>query len=83
MTINPVSLIIGNIEDRLKRLEENIGSVTDAIISFMPINEHIGVADSYYIYKRDMNDSFLLGTSKLGVDKIGDSRTPEELLCSG
>lgn len=83
MTINPVSLIIGNIEDRLKRLEDNIGSITDTIISFMSVEEDMGVSDSYYIYKRDVNDSFLLGTSHIGVDAIGDRRSAEVLLYSG
>lgn len=83
MMINPVSLIIGNIEDRLKRLEDNIGSITDTIISFMSVEEDMGVSDSYYIYKRDVNDSFLLGTSHIGVAAIGDRRSAEVLLYSG
>lgn len=83
MTINPVSLFIGNINDRLTRLEENIGSITDTIISFMTVDEDLGASDSYYIYKRDVNDSFLLGTSLVGVTPIGDRRSAEVLLYSG
>lgn len=81
--INRVSIFIGNINDRLKRLEDNIGSITDTIINFMSVNEDIGIDDSYYIYKRDVNDSFLLGTSNIGVDAIGDRRSAEVLLYSG
>ncbi len=72
---------IGNIESRLKRLEENIGSVTDTIVNFMAIEEEIGVSDSLKIYKRDVNDSFLVGTSKVG-DRIGDRRGQLTLLYS-
>ncbi len=73
---------IGDIESRLKRLEENIGSVTDEIINFMAIEEEIGVSDSLTIYKRDVNDSFLIGTHKVGVDEIGDRRGILTLLYS-
>lgn len=83
MTINPVSIIIGKIEDRLKRLEDNIGSLTDTILNFMSVDEEMGTTDTYYIYSRDVNDSFLLGTSNIGVDAIGDRRSTEVLLYSG
>jgi hypothetical protein len=73
---------IGDIETRLKRLEENIGSVTDTIINFLSIEEEIGVSDSLLIYKRDVNDSFLIGTSKVGIDEIGDRRSQPVLLYS-
>jgi len=81
--INPISIIIGNISTRLKRLEDNIGSVTDELLRFMQNEEEIGVTDTYAIYKRDVNDSFLLGTSTIGVSLIGDRRSQEELLYSG
>ena len=74
---------IGNIESRVKRLEENIGSVTDSIINFLSVEEEIGVSDSIEIYKRDVNTSFLVGTSKVGVDPIGDRRSVRVLLYSG
>jgi len=74
---------IGEIDTRLKRLEENIGSATDAVLRFLSIKENIEVTDMVYIYRRDMNDSFLLGTSKVGVDKLGDRRSAEILIWSG
>jgi Mg2+ and Co2+ transporter CorA len=73
---------IGDIESRLKRLEENIGSVTDVITNFMAIEEEIGISDSLTIYKRDVNDSFLIGTHKVGIDEIGDRRSAAVLLYS-
>jgi len=81
--INPVSLIIGDIQTRLKRLEDNIGSMSDSLLNFMSVEEELGLIDSYYIYKRDMNDSFILGTGRIGITPMGDKRSPEELLASG
>lgn len=80
---NPVAKFIGEINTRLKRLEENIGSATDSVLRFLSIKENIEITDTVYIYKRDMNDSFLVGTSKVGVDKVGDRRGVEILLWSG
>ena len=80
--INPVSKIIGNIETRLKRLEEQIGSTTDTILQFMAADEQIGNVDTYAIYSRNVNDSFLVGTSRAGVDRIGDRRDQPVLLYS-
>ena len=80
---NPVAKFIGEINIRLKRLEENIGSATDSVLRFLSIKENIEITDTVYIYKRDMNDSFLVGTSKVGVDKVGDRRGVETLLWSG
>lgn len=80
---NPIAKYINDIDTRLKRLEERIGSTTDAVLRFFSIKEKIGVTDTVYIYKRDVNDSFLLGTSKVGVDKLGDRRSAEVLLWSG
>lgn len=79
----PLAKFIGDIDTRLKRLEENIGSVTDAVLRFLSIKEQIEITDMVYIYKRDVNDSFLLGTSKVGVDKVGDRRGLQQLLWSG
>lgn len=80
---NPVAKFIGDIDTRLKRLEEDIGSATDAVLRFLSIKEGIEVTDTVYIYRRDMNDSFLLGTSKVGVDRLGDRRSAEVLVWSG
>lgn len=74
---------VGDINIRLKRLEEDIGSATDAVLRFMSIKEGIEVNDTVYIYKRDINDSFMLGTSRVGVDRVGDRRSAEVLLWSG
>lgn len=80
---NPIAQVIGAIDTRLKRLEESIGSVTDSVLRFLSIKEEMGLADTVYIYKRDVNDSFLVGTSRVGVDGIGDRRSAEVLLWSG
>jgi len=80
---NPLAKFVGDINTRLKRLEEDIGSVTDSILRFLSIKEKLGVTDKIYIYKRDMNDSFLVGTSRVGVDRLGDRRGAEVLLWSG
>jgi hypothetical protein len=77
-----MSGLLGNIETRLRRLEEQIGSITDSILQFMAVEEKIGFSDTYEIYSRDVNDSFLVGTSKVGVDKVGDRRDQPVLLYS-
>lgn len=81
--INPISGVFGNIETRLRRLEEQIGSATDSIMQFMAAEEKIGFTDTYAIYSRNVNDSFLVGTSRIGVDRIGDRRDQPVLLMSG
>lgn len=80
---NPLAKAIGDINTRLKRLEEDIGSATDDVLRFISIKEELGVTDTVYIYKRDVNDSFLLGKGKIGVDGVGDRRSAEVLLWSG
>lgn len=83
MPTNPLSKFINAIDTRLKRLEARIGSTTDAILNFISISEDIGVIDCVHIYKRDVNDSFLIGTSNIGVARIGDRRSQPVLLYSG
>jgi len=80
---NPIAKFVGDINTRLKRLEEDIGSATDAVLRFLSIKEGIEINDTVCIYKRDMNDSFLVGTSRVGVDRLGDRRSAEVLLWSG
>lgn len=82
-TTNSMEKFIVDIDARLKRLEENIGTATDAVLRFLSIKEEIGSADTVYIYKREMNDSFRLGISKVGIDKVGDRRSADILLWSG
>jgi hypothetical protein len=81
--MNPGTSFIDKLDDRLKRLEEAIGSATDTILNFMSTEEGVGVADYIYIYKRDVNTSFLLGHGILGVTLIGDRRSAPVLLYSG
>ena len=81
--MNSLVSIIGDLEIRLRRLEQQIGSATDELLQFMSVEEDVGVSETIYIYKRDVNDSFLIGTSKVGVDRIGDRRSQQELLYSG
>ena len=80
---NPLTKFIGDINTRVKRLEENIGSTADFVMRFLSISEEMALEDTVSIYKRDVNDSFLVGTSKVGVDKVGDRRSAEVLLWSG
>ncbi len=80
---NPLAKAIGDINTRVKRLEEDIGSATDSVLRFLSTKEDIGVADTVSIYKRDVNDSFLVGTSRVGVDGVGDRRGVEVLVWSG
>jgi len=83
MTTNPFIDAIGAINTRLKLLEEDIGSASDRVLRFLSLKEYLGAEDTVYIYKRDVNDSFLVGTSRVGVDKVGDRRSAEVLLWSG
>ena len=80
---NPLATFINNIDTRVKRLEECIGSATDTILSFMSIEEDIDVTDYLYIYKRDINTSFLIGHGIIGETAIGDRRGAPVLLYSG
>jgi hypothetical protein len=82
-TTDAVEQFIVELDIRLKRLESNIGTATDAVLKFLSVKEKIGCKDTVYIYKRDMNDSFLLGIGRVGIDEIGDRRSAEELLWSG
>ena len=81
--MKPLDKFVGDINIRLKRLEEDIGSATDSVLRFFSIKEGIEINDTVYIYKRDVNDSFLVGTSRVGVDRVGDRRGAEVLLWSG
>lgn len=83
MTPELIEQFIIGLDTRLKRLEENIGSATDTVLRFLAVKEEIGTKDIAYIYKRNMNNSFMLGTSKMGIDTIGDRRGAEVLLWSG
>lgn len=82
MTSKIEKFIVG-MDDRLKKLEEAIGSATDTILNFMSVTEEIGATDYIYIYKRDVNTSFLLGHGIIGVTLIGDRRSAAVLLYSG
>ena len=83
---NPLSVVINSIESRVKRLEENIGSVTDSILQIFVIHEKVVVTQTLKIYSRDVNSSFLLSTPTkaiLGVTPIGDRRGEKVLKYSG
>lgn len=80
---NPIAKVIGGIDTRLKRLEAAIGSATDTVLQFMSIREDIGVDEYLYIYKQNINDSFLVGHGIIGVTKIGDRRDAPVLLYAG
>lgn len=81
--MNPVAKFIGDIDTRLKRLEADIGSATDLVLQFLALREEIGTTDYIYIYKREVNTSFLLGHGIMGETTIGDRRSAPVLLYSG
>lgn len=78
-----IANVIGGIDTRLKRLEDAIGSATDYVLHFVSFGEDIGTDDYLYIYKRNVNTSFLLGHGILGVTPLGDRRDAPILLYSG
>lgn len=80
---NPIAKFVGDINTRLKRLEEDIGTTTDAVLRFISMKEEIGATDYIFIYKRDINTSFLLGHGIIGITPIGDRRGAPVLLYSG
>jgi len=84
--INPLSTVINSIESRVKRLEENIGSVTDSISQIFVIHENVTVTQTIAIYSRAVNSSFLLSTPTkaiLGKTPIGDRRSEKVLEYAG
>lgn len=74
---------IGDINTRLKRLENAIGSATDRVLQFMAISEKVAVTDYVTIYSKTMNDSFLVGRGVIGVTEIGDRSDMEVLVYAG
>lgn len=80
---NPIAKFVGDINTRLKRLEEDIGATTDSVMRFMSMKEEVGISDYIYIYKRDVNDSFLLGHGIIGVTPIGDRKSAPVLVYEG
>ena len=81
--VNPLAGVIGAIDTRLKRLEATIGSATDTVLRFMSIREDIGVDDYLYIYKQNVNTSFLIGHGTIGKTEIGDRRDAPALVYAG
>lgn len=75
--------IIEGINRRVKRLEEDIGKVTDVLLQFASFKEKTTFTDTTTIYSRNVNDSFLFGRGKFGVTKVGDRRSQAVLLYSG
>ena len=74
---------IGSLDTRIKRLESVIGSSTDKILRFISLNEELAVIDYLYIYKKTVNDSFIIGHGIIGVTEIGDRSDKEVLLYEG
>lgn len=65
---------IKDIESRVKRLEESITSKLAIVVNRIDIYEKTGVTDTLEIYSRVHNNTFYVGYSALGTDKIGDLR---------
>jgi len=83
---NPLSVVINSIDTRVKRLEEQIGSITDSILKIFVIHEDVVVTSTIKIYSRNVNSSFLLSTPTkaiLGKTQIGDRRSAKVLEYSG
>ena len=82
--MSDITDFIGGINNRVKKLEEVIGSVTDSLIHFLSFKEDITFTDTLIIKQTDINDSFLLGMEfpdagnyycHLGVTPLGERRT--------
>lgn len=69
--------LIGDLNARIKRLEDNIGSVSDRFAQFASYTEEVGITDDVTIYTRDINSSFLFGSGKFGVTTVGDKRSAQ------
>lgn len=76
--------IIEGINRRVKRLEEDIGKVTDVLLQFASFKEKTTFTDMVTILQTDLNDSFLLGVEftdagishcALGVTPLGERKT--------
>lgn len=67
--------LIGDLNARIKRLEDNIGSVSDRFAQFASYTEEVGFTDNTTIYTRAVNGSFLFGSGKFGVTAVGDKRS--------
>ena len=74
---------IKDIESRVKRLEEKITLKLAVVANVVDFYEKSGVTDTYEIYSRVPNNTFYVGYSSLGTDKIGDLRGTPSLLYSG
>ena len=74
---------IKDMEARIKRLEEKITLKLAVVANVIDFNEKCGVTDTYEIYSRTPNNTFYVGYSLLGTDKIGDLRGSPVLLYSG
>ena len=68
-----LSGLLSALDTRIKRLEENIGDVSDSILNFLSVKEKIKTTEYITISKRVINGSFMLGVSKTG-DALGDCR---------
>lgn len=77
---NQLQYYIKDIESRVKRLEESITSKLSVVANIIDIYEKTGVTDTLEIYSRAPNNTFYVGYSALGTDKVGDLRgTPSPL----
>ena len=81
--MSSLTQFIGSLDTRIKRLESVIGSATDKVLRFISLNEEVAVVDYLSIYKKTMNDSFIIGHGIIGGTEIGDRSDKEILVYEG
>ena len=75
--------LIADLISRIMSLERANMDDDAVIVRFVKFYEDIGLTDTVVITKRDINDSFLFGSGKFGVTKVGDRRSQAVVLYSG
>jgi hypothetical protein len=75
--------LIADLIGRILSLERAAMDDAAVVVRFVKFYEGLGLTDTVTITKRDVNDSFLFGSGKFGVTKVGDRRSQAVVLYSG
>lgn len=75
--------LIADLIGRILSLERAAMDDDAVVVRFVKFYEGLGLNDTVTITKRDVNDSFLFGSGKFGVTKVGDRRSQAVVLYSG
>ena len=75
--------LIADMIDRILSLERANMADDAVVVRFTKFYEDLGLTDTVVITKRDINDSFLFGSGKFGITKVGDRRSQAIVLYSG